>query len=97
MTDAAKIMSFHTATGTKGTPSLLRHLFVLLHVGGAANQAAWHRPLVDTQLQHHQQVYGDEGEQQPGNHEDMKCKESRQRIARDDGTAEQQDGLPKLQ
>ena len=62
MMNAAKIMSFHTAYRHEGHAVLLRHLFVLLNVGRAAHQAARHRPLVDAQLQHHQQVYGDESD-----------------------------------
>ena len=42
--------------GDERNAVLVRQAVVLLDVGGAANEAAGHRPLVDAELEHHPDV-----------------------------------------
>ena len=82
-----------TPSGTNGTPSFVdqprrtpRRRSRLSH------QPPRHRPLVDAELEHHQQVQADEPDQQARDHEDVQREEARQRLAGDDRPAEHRPG-----
>ena len=51
---------------------------ILLLVSGFTNDATGHRPFVDAELQHHEEVKSNEGKEQAGNHENMKGKKTRE-------------------
>ena len=69
-------MSFAIAPGTNGTPSFVRQFVIFLHIRRAANDASRHRPFVDSELEHQQQMHADEGDQQSRDHEDMQARRS---------------------
>ena len=70
------MMSFQTAHGTNGSPSLWTNSSILLQIGFASNDAAGHRPFVDAQFQHQKDMQGDEGDQQSGNYKNVHCKKA---------------------
>src|SRR6516164_5837750 len=61
---------------------------VLLDVGFAAHDAAWHRPLVDSEFQDHPDMERGECEQGSRNNEDVEREESRECCPVNDGPAQ---------
>ena len=79
----------------EGNAVFVSELFVFLDVGGAANDAAGHGPVVDAELQDQEKMQADEREQQAGNQKHVEREEAREGCARDDGPAQQHvDGIP---
>src|SRR5262249_6305791 len=76
--------------GEEGRAVGPRELVVLALVGRPPHHAARHRPLVDPELQHHQDVEGHEADQHPRDHEDVQGEEAGQSGAGDDGSAQHQ-------
>src|SRR5437879_546710 len=60
---------------------LVSQFLIFLQVRGAADDASWHGPFVDSQFEHHEQVNANESHEQPGNNENVKREESGQRRA----------------
>ena len=61
---------------------------ILGGIGGALDEAAGHRPVVDAELQNHEEMHADEGDQQSGNDENVESKEARERGTGNDGSTE---------
>jgi len=74
--------------GHEGHAVLVDERVVLLHVGLPADEPARHRPLVDPELDDHEQVNAEKADQGAGNDEDVKRKEAGQGCPGDDGTAQ---------
>src|SRR3984885_1705317 len=74
----------------EGLAIFLGQSVILGLVGGSPYDASRHRPFVDAELQHHQDVEAEEPYQQCGNHEYMQRKKPRESRARDDRATQHQ-------
>ena len=63
MMSPAKTTSFWNATGTNGTTVFVNELLILLQVGFPLDDPPGHRPLVDAEVDHHQEVHADQADQ----------------------------------
>ena len=61
---------------------------IFLEIGLAFHDATRHRPFVDAEFEHHEQMHADEGEEHAGNDENVQREKARQRFAGDDRAAE---------
>ena len=68
---------------------LVNQLLILLQVGFPLDDPPGHRPLVDAEVDHHQEVDADQADQHAGDDEDVQREEARQRLAGDDRAAEE--------
>ena len=78
----------------EGHTVLVSQFLVLLQVSLAPHQPAGHRPFIDPELEHHEQMQAHEPDQHPRDHEHMQGEEAGERRAGDDGTAQQQTHQP---
>src|SRR5712692_2089066 len=62
--------------GNEWRAILLGQFVIFICVGRPLHQAAWHWPLVDAKLQHHQEMQAQETDQHSWNHEDMQGEET---------------------
>ena len=83
--------------GHKRNAIFVRQLVIFLHVRRAANDSSRHRPFVDSELQHQEQMQADECNQRSRDHEHMQREESRKRRARDDRASQQKVHDPRPQ
>src|SRR5262245_235514 len=68
---------FPHAIGKEGCAIALRQFMVLAFIRRSFHEPARHRPFVDSQRQHPQDMKGHEGDQGSRNHEHMQCEEAR--------------------
>src|SRR6266403_2719288 len=68
----------------KGRAIFFCELMIFVFVRCALDETSWHRPFVNSELQHHQEVKTNETDQHSWNHEDMQREKSRQRRSGDD-------------
>src|SRR5262245_14747047 len=52
---------------------------IFVFVRCTLDETSWHRPFVNSELQHHQEMEANETDQHSWNHEDMQREKSRQR------------------
>ena len=69
---------------------MLRQRLVFAFIGGSLYDAARHRPFVDSQLQHHQEMKANEPDQQSGDYEHVQREKSGEGCARDDRPTQHQ-------
>src|SRR5579883_2209676 len=67
---------------------LLEKFFVFGGISGAADDAAGHRPLIDAQLEDHQKMEADEGDEQAWDKENVQGEKAGERGPGDDGPTE---------
>ncbi len=72
----------------KGLAILFHQLFILGRVRRAFHKASGHGPIVDAQLQHHQEMQAHQANQHPGNHENVEREKTRKRGAGNNRAAE---------
>src|SRR5258705_3768133 len=63
---------------------------IFVFVRCALDETSWHRPFVNSELQHHQEMKTNETDQHSWNHEDMQREKSRQRCTGDNRASQHQ-------
>src|SRR6267154_3184298 len=74
----------------KGRAIFSCELMVFVFVRCALDETSWHRPFVNSELQHHQEMKTNETDQHSWNHEDMQREKSRQRRSGNNRSTEHQ-------
>src|SRR6266849_1901195 len=77
--ESGKEQIFPYRIRNKRRPIFLRQFVILSGVCGFFHETSWHRPFVNSELQHHQEMKTNETDQHSWNHEDMQREKSRQR------------------
>src|SRR5258708_32646679 len=65
-------------------------LMIFVFVRCAVDETSWHRPFVNSELQHHQEMKTNETDQHSWNHEDMQREKSGQRRSGNNRSTENQ-------
>jgi hypothetical protein len=81
---------FPCGVRNEGDALFRSELVIFAIVGGLADDAAGHGPLIHTEMKNHPHMHGNHGEQNAGNHENVEDEEARKSLAADDGSAEHQ-------
>src|SRR5262249_57031155 len=74
----------------KGRAVFSCELMIFIFVRCTLDETSWHRPFVNSEFQHHQEMEANESDQHSWNHEDMQREESRQRCSGDNRSTEHQ-------
>src|SRR5258708_23636232 len=77
--ESGKEQIFPYCIRNKGRAIFSCELMIFVLVRCALDETSWHRPFVNSELQHHQEMKTNETDQHSWNHEDMQREKSRQR------------------
>src|SRR5882724_7350302 len=88
--ESGKEQIFPYRIRNKRRPIFLRQFVILGGVGGFFHETSWHRPFVNSELQHHQEMKTNETDQHSWNHEDIQREKSRQRRSGNNRSTEHQ-------
>src|SRR5882724_6259073 len=77
--ESGKEQIFPYRIRNKGRAIFSRELMIFVFVRCALDETSWHRPFVNSELQHHQEMKTNETDQHSWNHEDMQREKSGQR------------------
>src|SRR6266403_3282265 len=88
--ESGKEQIFPYRIRNKGRAIFSCELMIFVLVRCALDETSWHRPFVNSELQHHQEMKADETDQHSGNHEDMQREKSRERRSSNNRSTEHQ-------
>src|SRR6266403_151604 len=88
--ESGKEQIFPYRIRNKGRAIFSCELMIFVLVGCALDETSWHRPFVNSELQHHQEVKTNKTDQHSWNHEDMQREKSRQRRSGNNRSTEHQ-------
>src|SRR6266403_3359769 len=88
--ESGKEQIFPYRIRNKGRAIFSCELMIFVLVRCALDETSWHRPFVNSELQHHREMKTNETDQHSWNHEDMQREKSRQRRSGNNRSTEHQ-------